>query len=94
MSIRNQYKAIPDLISRPHNDLRHIGHVGYDGAVFGDVAFIANDYDKLPLKTSCAGNKSSLMHFPKFGNVLNSLSLVFLIYKLIVLHLQHAVRMI
>jgi len=34
----------------PQNDLRHIGHVGYDGAVFGDVSFIGDNYSKLPVK--------------------------------------------
>ena len=38
------------MISRPQNDLRHTGHIGYDGAVFGDVAFIGGNYDKLPVK--------------------------------------------
>ena len=38
------------MISRPQNDLRHTGHIGYDGAVFGDVSFIGDNYDKLPVK--------------------------------------------
>lgn len=38
------------MISRPQNDLRHTGHIGYDGAVFGDVSFIGDAYDKLPLR--------------------------------------------
>jgi len=38
------------LISAPQNDLRHTLHVGYDGAVFGDVSFIA-----LPPQTETAG---------------------------------------
>lgn len=52
MSIRNAYKATPNLISRPQNDLRHLGHVGYDGVCFGDVSFIGNNYDKLPNKAA------------------------------------------
>jgi len=40
------------LIGLPQNDLRHIGHVGYDGAVFGDVSFIGDNYSKLPIKVS------------------------------------------
>ena len=38
------------LISKPQNDLRHTGHVGFDGALFGDVSFIGDNYDKLPVK--------------------------------------------
>lgn len=29
-----------DMISGPQNDLRHVGHVGYDGVTFGDVVCI------------------------------------------------------
>ena len=43
-------KLRADMISRPQNDLRHTGHIGYDGAVFGDVSFIGDNYDKLPVK--------------------------------------------
>ena len=39
------------MISGPQNDMRHTGHVGYDGTTFGDVAFIVDNYDKLPKKT-------------------------------------------
>jgi len=35
------------MIGHPENDLRHIGHVGYDGVTFGDVSFIGDDYIKL-----------------------------------------------
>ena len=31
-----------EMIGRPENDLRHVGHVGYDGVTFGDVAFIGS----------------------------------------------------
>ncbi|XP_046652229.1 activated Cdc42 kinase-like isoform X3 [Daphnia pulicaria] len=34
-----------DMISSPQGDLKHTGHVGLDGAYFGDVAFLG---DKLP----------------------------------------------
>jgi hypothetical protein len=40
------------MIGRPQKDLRHMGHIGYDGAVFGDVSFIGNNYDKLPVKVT------------------------------------------
>ena len=47
---RKTRKIRADMIGRPQNDLRHTGHIGYDGAVFGDVSFIGDNYDKLPLK--------------------------------------------
>lgn len=50
-------KIRPDMISRPQNDLRHTGHIGYDGAIFGDVGFIGDNYDKLPIKTASIGNQ-------------------------------------
>ncbi|KAK0063773.1 serine/arginine repetitive matrix protein 2 [Biomphalaria pfeifferi] len=49
-SRKSARKIRPDMISRPQNDLRHTGHIGYDGAVFGDVSFIGDAYDKLPLR--------------------------------------------
>ena len=48
------------MISNPQNDLRHIGHVGYDGAVFGDVSFIGDNYDKLPIKVG--NTRKSILH--------------------------------
>ena len=48
-------KIRTDMISRPQNDLRHTGHIGYDGAIFGDVGFIGDNYDKLPLKVASSG---------------------------------------
>lgn len=30
----------PDMISRPQGDLQHTGHVGLDGAYFGDISFL------------------------------------------------------
>uniref|UniRef100_W4VRT2 non-specific protein-tyrosine kinase n=1 Tax=Corethrella appendiculata TaxID=1370023 RepID=W4VRT2_9DIPT len=35
-------KLRTEMISRPQNDLKHTGHVGIDGAYFGDVAFLAS----------------------------------------------------
>ena len=40
------------MISGPKDDLRHTGHIGCDGAVFGDVSFIGENYSKLPMKIS------------------------------------------
>lgn len=36
-----------DMISRPQGDFKHTGHIGLDGAFFGDVAFLEK-YDQLP----------------------------------------------
>jgi len=41
------------LISAPQNDLRHTLHVGYDGAMFGDVSLIGRDH--LPPQTDTTG---------------------------------------
>ena len=45
------------MISGPQDDLRHTGHIGYDGAVFGDVSFIGSQYNRLPLKVGPTGKK-------------------------------------
>ena len=52
------------MIGRPQNDLRHTGHIGYDGAVFGDVSFIGDNYDKLPIKvvTPCKYSQGVLAY--------------------------------
>jgi hypothetical protein len=36
------------MISRPQGDLKHTGHVGADGAFFGDVSFLDGKYHQLP----------------------------------------------
>jgi activated CDC42 kinase 1 len=43
-------KLKTDMISSPQNDFKHTGHVGIDGAYFGNVAFLSNSqtYNKLP----------------------------------------------
>ena len=43
-------KLRTDMIGAPEKDFRHTGHIGYDGAVFGDVSFIGDNIDKLPAK--------------------------------------------
>ena len=50
------------MIGAPQNDLRHTGHIGYDGAMFGDVSFIGDQYDKLPVKvvTPCKLHSTNL----------------------------------
>lgn len=35
-----------DLISLPQNDFRHVGHVGADGTIFGDVGFSLDNVDE------------------------------------------------
>ncbi|XP_071110149.1 activated Cdc42 kinase-like isoform X4 [Haliotis cracherodii] len=56
-SRKSSRKLRVDMISGPQNDLRHTGHIGYDGAVFGDVGFIGEAYDKLPARGK-AGDES------------------------------------
>jgi len=43
LSLRPGRRLQANMIGRPENDLRHIGHVGYDGVTFGDVSFIGGD---------------------------------------------------
>ncbi|XP_075211911.1 activated Cdc42 kinase-like [Lycorma delicatula] len=39
----------PDMISCPQGDLKHTGHVGLDGAFFGDISFLGGTkYDHIP----------------------------------------------
>ncbi|XP_063223749.1 activated Cdc42 kinase-like isoform X2 [Bacillus rossius redtenbacheri] len=38
----------PDMISGPQGDLKHTGHVGLDGAYFGDISFLGGKYHHLP----------------------------------------------
>ena len=53
-------KLRTEMIGAPQNDLRHTGHIGYDGAVFGDVSFIGDNYDKLPVKVGASGESAGL----------------------------------
>lgn len=57
------------MISGPQNDLRHTGHIGYDGAVFGDVSFIGDNYDKLPVKVSSTGKHPVDSYLFKFVQI-------------------------
>ncbi|XP_037040571.1 activated Cdc42 kinase-like isoform X1 [Bradysia coprophila] len=43
-------KLRTEMISRPQNDLKHTGHVGLDGAYFGDIAFMSSvqNYNHVP----------------------------------------------
>jgi len=60
MSLRPGRRLQANMIGRPENDLRHIGHVGYDGVTFGDVSFIGDDYSKLqPVNTHSTNTNSS-----------------------------------
>ncbi|KAJ1528736.1 hypothetical protein ONE63_007126 [Megalurothrips usitatus] len=39
----------PEMISEPQGDLQHCGHVGMDGAYFGDISFLGGkQYSQLP----------------------------------------------
>ena len=42
----------PDMISRPQADLKHTGHVGADGAFFGDIGFLGDKYQQLQKQSS------------------------------------------
>ncbi|KAK0073275.1 hypothetical protein PV325_009988, partial [Microctonus aethiopoides] len=37
-----------DMISSPQGDLKHTGHVGLDGAYFGDISFLGGKYPHVP----------------------------------------------
>ena len=54
-SNRSSKRLDVTMISGPQDDLRHTGHIGYDGAMFGDVSFIGNNYNKLPVKVGPNG---------------------------------------
>ncbi|XP_036147683.1 activated Cdc42 kinase-like isoform X3 [Monomorium pharaonis] len=41
-------KIRTDMISSPQGDLKHTGHVGLDGAYFGDISFLGGKYPNLP----------------------------------------------
>ncbi|XP_065218469.1 activated Cdc42 kinase-like isoform X1 [Planococcus citri] len=43
-------KLRPEMISRPQGELKHTGHVGLDGAYFGDISFLGSGtkYNHLP----------------------------------------------
>lgn len=38
----------PDMISGPQGDFKHTGHVGLDGAYFGDLSFLGGKTPNLP----------------------------------------------
>lgn len=60
------------MISRPQNDLRHTGHIGYDGAMFGDVAFIGSNYDKLPVRVDSAESSPRFGREPSVASLLST----------------------
>ena len=37
-----------DMISMPQSDFKHTGHVGVDGAFFGDISFLGDKYQQIP----------------------------------------------
>ena len=39
------------MISCPQGDLKHTGHVGLDGAYFGDISFLGGTKVKLRFET-------------------------------------------
>lgn len=36
------------MISCPQGDVKHMGHVGLDGAYFGDIEFMSTNAPKVP----------------------------------------------
>lgn len=46
--ILQRRKIRTDMISSPQGDLKHTGHVGLDGAYFGDISFLGGKYPHLP----------------------------------------------
>lgn len=64
-------KLCPEMISGPQNDLKHTGHVGLDGAYFGDVAFLSsssNSQSVRILKKCCGIVFVFLFSFTKFNS--------------------------
>lgn len=60
-SPRNQEKKkfTADMIGAPQDDLRHTGHIGYDGIKFGDIPVSADKVDKIiPVKGGSSGENS------------------------------------
>lgn len=47
-NLHTRRKLKANMISRPQRDFRHMGHIGIDGALFGDVDFLAKEYHQLP----------------------------------------------
>ncbi|XP_058798592.1 activated Cdc42 kinase-like isoform X2 [Phymastichus coffea] len=47
-SSQRKSKIRTDMISSPQGDLKHTGHVGLDGAYFGDISFLGGKYPHLP----------------------------------------------
>lgn len=39
-----------DMISCPQGDVKHMGHVGLDGAYFGDIEFMSTNAPKVNLR--------------------------------------------
>ena len=46
-------KLRPEMISRPQADLKHTCHWGVDGARFGDISYLAQQYSLLPMSAHC-----------------------------------------
>lgn len=41
-----------EMISKPQNDLKHTGHIGIDGAFFGDISFLTSPSTPPPASSS------------------------------------------
>lgn len=63
----------PDLISLPQNDFRHVGHVGINGEMFGDIGLMSSALSEntqgaflFILRTVLIFNQSQIL-FPYFS---------------------------
>lgn len=56
----------PEMISRPQGDFVHASHVGADGAFFGDISFLGDNYQ-------LSASKQQIL-YPNFRSRDNSLS--------------------
>lgn len=53
-----------DMISMPQPDFKHTGHVGVDGAFFGDISFLGDKYTQIQQQKSSLPHGSNLARSP------------------------------
>jgi P21-Rho-binding domain len=57
-------KLRADMISAPQGDCKHMGHVGMDGAYFGDISFLGGKVNQVILLTT--GLRDARFHYLHF----------------------------
>lgn len=68
-------KLCPEMISGPQNDLKHTGHVGLDGAYFGDVAFLTSSTQNVrAFWNYCSYLKTLLIFYLFVHSIITSLA--------------------